>query len=124
MHKSGNVAGLKDGLYENTLETNLSMLVIHYSAMATTDDFKVWLSNNLMQVDYVLATPTYTPITDQGLISALDELEELILNKGYNHITVTAINGVRAYLDLTYYKDINLVLNNLNAQIASVGGAS
>ena len=48
-----------------------------------------------------LATPTYTPITDTALISALDELEELILHKGYNRITATAVNGVKAYLDLS-----------------------
>jgi hypothetical protein len=49
---------------------------------------------------YKLATPTYTPITDQALISALDELEQLILHKGYNYITATAVNGVKAQLDL------------------------
>ena len=47
-----------------------------------------------------LDTPTYTPITDQALISALDELEQLILHKGYNYITATSVNGVKAQLDL------------------------
>lgn len=84
--------------------------------------FKTYLSTNPMEVVWRLSEPTYTPITDQGLISALDELEELILHKGYNYITVTAVNGVKAHLDLTYYKDINIVLNNMSAMIASIGG--
>jgi hypothetical protein len=48
-----------------------------------------------------LDTPTYTPITDETLIKALDTLEQLILHKGYNRITVTSVNGVKAYLDLS-----------------------
>ena len=69
-----------------------------------------------------LATPTYTPITDTALISALDELEQLILHKGYNRITATAVNGVKAYLDLSYIKDINTVLNNMSAMLMAIGG--
>ena len=90
--------------------------------IASVDDWKIFLASNPVIVDYILDTPVYTPITDQALILALDELEELILHKGYNHITVTAVNGVKAYLDLTYYKDINTVLNNINASILSLGG--
>lgn len=60
-----------------------------------------WLTDNPTEIVYALATPTYTPITDQVLISVLDELEQLILHKGYNKITATAVNGVKAYLDLT-----------------------
>jgi hypothetical protein len=47
------------------------------------------------------AEPTYIPITDTALIQVLDKLENLILHKGYNRITVTSVNGVKAYLDLS-----------------------
>lgn len=83
-------------------------------------DFKTWLASNPVQYDYVLATPIYTPITDEALIQALDELEQLVLHKGYNRITVTALNGVKAYLDLNYVKDINNVLDNINAKLGGV----
>ena len=73
-------------------------------------------------MQYRLATPTYTPITDQAIISALDQLEQLILHKGYNHITATSVNGVKAHLDLSYIKDINAVLDNLTAAILTLGG--
>lgn len=62
--------------------------------------FKEWLANNPTEVVYQLATPAYTPITDPALISALDELEQLVLHKGYNRITVTGVNGVKAQLEL------------------------
>lgn len=81
-----------------------------------------WLGANALDVACVLVTPTYTPITDQALISALDELEQLILHKGYNYITATSVNGVKAQLDLSYIKDINIVLNNITAMIATIGG--
>lgn len=83
---------------------------------------QTWLANNPTEVQYPLATPTYTPITDQALISALDELEQLILHKGYNYITATSVNGVKAQLDLSYIKDINAVLDNLTAAILTLGG--
>ena len=87
---------------------------------ATMQEWKDWLSAHPTEVIYPLATPTYTPITDQGLISALDELEQLVLHKGYNRITVTGVNGVKAYLDLNYYKDINIVLENINTKLGGV----
>lgn len=94
-----------------------------FTEYTTKSEWKAWLNINPITVDYELATPTYTPITDQALITALDELEEeLILHKGYNHITATAVNGVKAYLDLEYAKDINIVLGNINASILSLGG--
>jgi len=83
-----------------------------------------WLEANPTEVIYPLAESTCTPITDQALINALDELEELILHQGYNYITATAANGVRAHLDLSYYKDINIVLDNINASILSLGGGA
>ena len=63
--------------------------------------FKAYLSSNTVKLHYALATPTYTPITDETLIQALDTIEQLILHKGYNRITVTSVNGVKAYLDLS-----------------------
>ena len=65
----------------------------------TVDDCKTWLANNPIEIVYPLKTQTYTPITDPVLISALDELEQLVLHKGYNRITVTGVNGVNAYLE-------------------------
>lgn len=90
------------------------------SELTTLELANNWLSSNPTQVDYVLATPIYTPIIDETLIQALDKLENLILHKGYNRITVTSVNGVKAYLDLSYVKDINIVLNNIMTKLGGV----
>ena len=103
------------------------VLRINKTIATTTEEVQSYLATQYnngtpVTIDYQLATPTYTPITDQALISALDQLEQLILHKGYNYITATSVNGVKAQLDLTYIKDINTVLNNLTAMIATIGG--
>lgn len=86
----------------------------------TTEKAQQLIDNTI--VYFQIKTPTYTPITDQALIQALDELEQLILHKGYNYITATSVNGVKAQLDLSYIKDINAVLDNLTAAILTLGG--
>ena len=86
-------------------ETNRIVIRISKDYVTSLSDFKSWLTTHNVDVQYKLATPTYTPITDTALISALDELEQLILHKGYNRITTTAVNGVKAYLDLSYLKN-------------------
>jgi hypothetical protein len=70
------------------------------SELTTLELANNWLVNNPLYVIYPTTTPTYTPITDSALITALDELESLVLHKGYNRITATSVNGVKAYLDL------------------------
>lgn len=70
------------------------------SELTTLELANNWLVNNPLYVIYPTTTPTYTPITDQALISALDKLEQLVLHKGYNRITVTGVNGVKAQLEL------------------------
>ena len=101
---------------------NLQISNVSTQYYPTIQDWKNWLNNNPTEVIYPLNTPTYTPITDTALISALDQLEQLILHKGYNYITATSVNGVKAQLDLSYYKDINAVLNNIMAMVATIGG--
>lgn len=70
------------------------------SELTTLELANNWLVNNPLYVIYPTTTPTYTPITDSALITVLDELESLVLHKGYNRITATSVNGVKAYLDL------------------------
>lgn len=66
----------------------------------TVNEVRTWLASHPIQLVFPAKTVVYTPITDQCLISALDELEQLVLHKGYNRITVTGVNGVKAYLEL------------------------
>jgi len=67
----------------------------------TVADFKTWLSNNNTIVYYVLATPTYTKITDAKLIEELDSVE---LQKGLNNISL--IGETTPYLKVKYKSDV------------------
>lgn len=68
-------------LAENTASTNdLSILFNVDSTIATTvADWKTWLTNNNTTVYYVLATPTYTEITDSYLLEQLNNILDIEL---------------------------------------------
>ena len=54
------------------------------------DEFKTYLSNNPVEVDYVLATPEITEITNTDLIEQLNALIDKELNKGLNYIILNS----------------------------------
>ena len=86
----------------STSSTALYFVILKKDCPSVTDsnNFQTWFRGLNSEIIYALETPTYTPITDTALIQALDTLEQLVLHKGYNRITVTSVNGVKAYLDL------------------------
>ena len=53
-------------------------------------NFKTWLSSNNVEVRYILATPTYTEITDSTLISQLEALKKA---RSYNEQTNISQNN-------------------------------
>ena len=65
--------------------------------------FKNWLSEHLPKLYYILATPTYTKITNQELIG---QLESIRLLEGVNNISVSSDN-LSAILNLDYYSQEN-----------------
>lgn len=80
--------------------------ITHRFVIKNTDytqvaDFKNWLSTHNTTVYYVLATPTYTEITDSELISQLNALEQAQLPYGIAHINVSG--DLPTILDLDYY---------------------
>ena len=68
---SGRIVIRIDSTYANTVET-----------------FKTWLSSNNVEVDYVLATPTTTPITDTTLINDLNNFYYAMSKNGQTNISV------------------------------------
>jgi hypothetical protein len=46
------------------------------NTISTKEELQTWLSNNNTTVYYVLATPTYTKITDTTLLSQLEEAKK------------------------------------------------
>ena len=72
--------------------TNVNQIVINFSTYDTTTlaQFKTWLSTHNTEVYYVLATPTYTQITNTELIEDLENLASAI---GYDNQTNISSNG-------------------------------
>ena len=68
---------------------------------SNASDFKTWLSTHNTEVYYVLATPTYTEITDSELISQLNAIELL---EGINNISVSS-GDLGSPLKISYYND-------------------
>ena len=59
--------------------TAFTRIVIRNDSITSVADFKTWLSNNNTTVYYVLATPTYTEITDTYLLEQLNGLLDIDL---------------------------------------------
>ena len=80
-------------------------------------DFKTWLSTNNLIVYCIARNVATTQITDETLISQLDEIyEHLQLVKGTNNITVTA-SDLAPNMQLTYMQDLPSKLDNLASRI-------
>jgi hypothetical protein len=66
------------------------------------NQFKTWLASNNVELLYVLATPTYTEITNENLVNELNELEKMM---SYNGQTNISVNGnLPMILDVTALK--------------------
>lgn len=78
----------------NSASDTSYFLVIQISKnLLSTDDingFKSWLSTHNTQVDYVLATPTTEPITNQEIINQLNEIYNLQSYNETTNITITS----------------------------------
>lgn len=96
-------------LAENSLTTpsNYSILFNVATSIATTSaEFKTWLSTHNTEVYYVLATPTYTEITDSTLIS---QLEAIAGAEGYTGQTnISQTNSDKPFIiTATTLKDLS-----------------
>jgi len=80
-------------------------LYIKDSTFNNASDFQTWLSTHNTTVYYVLATPTYTEITDNTLIGQLNALEGA--NSYDNQTNVSQVNNDLPFiLDLTALKEM------------------
>ena len=89
-----------DEIYSgNTTDKNLISSFVNISRFVmridntianSIDEFKTYLSNNPVEVDYVLATPEITEITNTDLIEQLNALIDKELNKGLNYIILNS----------------------------------
>lgn len=87
------------------LYNNWLVMLDSGSVIASASDLSTWLSNNNTTIYYVLATPTYTEITDTTLLSQLEAL-----NGARSYTTQTNINqdnnDLPFILDVTALKQL------------------
>ena len=73
-----------------------------------TEGFKAWLGTHNTIAYYVLATPTTEEITENNYPTLYNQLNNIKLFEGVNHITMTNESGLDVDFDITYYKDWKL----------------
>ena len=66
---------------------------IKCSMFTSVSDFKTWLETHNLIVNYVLATPTDTEITDTTLISQLEDIQKLQQITGTNIVEIVSTEG-------------------------------
>ena len=75
---------------------------IRYGTEDTISNYKIWLSSNNVKITYVLATPTTTPITNQELITQLNNWYYAMSKNGQTNISVDG--SLPAILDVSALK--------------------
>ena len=94
--------------------TNRAFFCIH--SITSVNDFKTWLTTHNTIIYYILATPTYTQITDTTLITQLNNLYNQIKSyKGQTNITQT-----NAELPFNIDASALYDLNNLISRVATL----
>jgi hypothetical protein len=84
------------------------MLDTSQSDFSSIDNWKSWLSTHNVEVYYVLATPTTEEITESNYPTLYNQLNNIKLFEGVNHITMTNESSLDVEFDITYYKDWKL----------------
>lgn len=78
-----NSSSVNYGVTASTNSSSLNVICFRNVDIASSADWKTWLSTHNTIVYYPLATPTDTKITDATLISQLDAIEEWMTRYGY-----------------------------------------
>ena len=96
--------------YGFNLSSSANTIRFKNTDISSTNDFKTWLGTHNTTVYYILATPTYTEITDTELISQLESIELL---EGLNNVSVVS-PYLPATIRLEYY------LDNVNGKLGAI----
>ena len=86
---------------------NRTRLYAETTKAMSISDFQTWLSNNNVELIYVLETPVDLPCTEEQV----EVLESIRTYKNVTHIT--SEDEIEAEVDVTYVRDLETYLNNL-----------
>lgn len=107
-------AARKNTGLQGTTSASKIRIYLNLSYATDYDEAKEVLKDIIIY--YVQLTPTYTQITDQTLISQLEEISKFKCYYGVNHIW-SETGEIDANLILNYYKSNKLRLDNIEARL-------
>lgn len=101
-------------------------IYIYPNSISSIADLKTWLGSHNTIIYYMLATSTFTEITDENLISQLETLSNSELYEGTTNIL--SYGNLPAYLNIAYYNNnfngnftnFNEITNSINEKAESV----
>ncbi len=92
-------------------------LYIKNTDFTTIADFKNWLKTHHIEVIYQLETPQDLPCTDKQVTA----IESFLKARTYKNVTnIYSEDEVPAYIDMTYVRDNETVINNLETRIETL----
>ena len=100
--------GITNGQIAFNKASEFNRFYLSNTSISSVNDIKDWLSTHNTEVYYVLATPTTTEITENNYPTLYNQLNNIKLFEGVNHITMTNESGLDVDFDITYYKDWKL----------------
>ena len=104
-----------------SLRTSNSNIYLNVASGTSLGDFKTWLSTHNTTVYYILATPTYTEITDTTLIGELNEVENWTTYKNITNMWIkpSGTNAQASQL-IIYRQDLQTLTDKIEALEARV----
>ena len=111
----------EQGAYLTNITSENSQLRIRYGTEDTLENYKSWLSTHNLILYHAFEVPTYTQITDETLISQLEELRKAKWFKGVNHWW-TETENLEPNLKTAYKQSNNLRIQALEQAVVALGG--
>ena len=105
---TSSASGITNGKIAFNTAIEFNRFYLSNTSISSVKDIKNWLSTHNTIVYYVLATPTTTEITKNNYPTLYNQLNNIKLFEGVNHITMTNERGLDVEFDITYYKDWKL----------------
>lgn len=94
--------------YNNSIYWGSSTCFMRVDDFETTEEYIDFINNHEIEVYARLKNPTTTEITENNYPTLYNQLNNIKLFEGVNHINMTNESGLDVEFDITYYKDWKL----------------
>ena len=104
------ISNMTNGKYRISVVSNNTYILFKSEETSNISTFKNWLSTHNTTVYHILTTPTTTQITDQLLVSQLDELQKAM--SYYDKTLISQVNDSKPFiLDVIGIRDLQDIFN-------------